>query len=100
MSRKLILPTIDNRYMAFNELKEKSALPYIQNRIKHKMPIETVDVEDVKKAISGFNIRIEQSLTVDEVNALVLEIKRFLFGQIEKMSKHERYLHNDKEDKK
>ena len=65
-----------------------SALPIIQEKIERNMPVETVDVENVKKAVLSFNVNFQRSLTPDEAKTLVETLKGFILKEIDKADKY------------
>ena len=82
----------NGKLFVFTKNHERSALKHIQKRIEYWMPIETVDVEEMKKVINGIHVVIAESATPEEVGTIINEMKAFLIGAIDKMPKHERYL--------
>ncbi|MBR6507463.1 MAG: hypothetical protein IKT37_07690 [Clostridia bacterium] len=94
--KKYIFPLLDGRYLEVHQRKIQNALPYINERIEYYMPIETVDVEDVKKVINYIRVNVNRDCTSAEVNGLVVQIKDLLIDALEHMEKHERYMYEER----
>ena len=85
-------PLFGDRLITIRESKDKSALPYINNRFQYDLPIETIDVEDVLKVIQYIRVNPNRSCSPEEVHAIVEQIKKLLTDAVMKMEHHKRYL--------
>ena len=93
--QKTFYPLPGDRYMEVTENKEKNALPFIEKRIEYFLPIETVDVEDVRNLLRYINVKVNRDCTKEEVQAIIGQIRAFLAEALDQLPKHERH-HNDK----
>ena len=90
--RRLLIPFFDGQYQKIHQDQIVSAFPHIEKRLQYSIPIDTVDVEDVKKLIRYINVNVSRPCQPEEVRGLVEQIKAFLAESIDKMPHHERYL--------
>ena len=90
--QKTIYPFWDGKYIVLTEQREDSALPFIRKRIEYRMPIETIDVEEMLKVINYIRVKPNRDCTPEEVCQMVEQIKALLTEAVMKMKHHERYL--------
>lgn len=90
--KRYLFPLPDGRFLEVYQNKINNALPYIEKRIAYSLPIETVDVEEIKKVISYIRVNVNRDCTAEEVNGLVESIKRLMLEALDNMTKYERYL--------
>ena len=95
--QKTIYPHVGGQFMEITENKEKNALPFIEKRIEYFLPIETVDVEEVKKLLRYINVKVNRDCTMEEVQMIVNQIRGFLADALDQLPKHERYNNGTKE---
>lgn len=88
MKRKII-KTSDGKYRAIEQRVEQSALEYIRKRLEYSVPIDTINVVDMKRAINNMNVKIDRAPTLEELNAIVGVIKNYLINMIDQMPKYE-----------
>lgn len=91
--RKYLFKRLDGQWEEIKQYKILSACPYINERIGYFMPIDTVDVEEVKKLVRYVGVRVNRACSPEEVNKLVEQIKGFLLESLEHMEHHERYMY-------
>lgn len=96
--KKYLYPLGNGKYMEVKDQKERSALPYIKKKIEYYMPVEMVDVEEIKKVISYIRVNVNRDCTAQEVNQLIGQIKGLLFEALDHMKKYERYLSEGREE--
>lgn len=90
--QKTIYPFWDGKYIVLTEQREDSALPFIRKRIEYRMPIETIDVEEMLKVINYIRVKPNRDCTPEEVCQMVEQIKALLTEAVMRMKHHERYL--------
>lgn len=90
--KKYIFRYFEGKYLEVEERRIRNALPYIQDRIKYFMPIETIDVEEMLKVIRYVRVRPNRPCSPEEVTALVEQIKAMLTEAVNNMEHHERFL--------
>ena len=91
--KKYLFPLIDGRYLEVEQRKIQNAMPLIEKRIQYYMPIETVDVEDVRDVIRYIRVNVNRPCSAEEVNGLVEQIKSLMLDALDHMDKHDRYLY-------
>lgn len=64
-----------------------NALPIINERIAHAMPIETVSADRIKALIDSIEIDCQRDITKDEAYTMLKTIKGFLIQEIDKAEK-------------
>ena len=94
MRKKMIIPYLDGKYMIVHQKGERFAMEEINKRIEYYLPIETVDVEEVRKIVNYIRVNVSRDCTAQEVNGLVESIKNLLRDALDHMPKHERYLYD------
>ena len=62
-----------------------SALTQLNNRLKHSMPIELIDADQMRKMIKGINVKCDGSLSPEEAAQLLESVKGFLLNAIDNM---------------
>ena len=95
--QKTLYPLPGDKYMEVTENKEKNALPFIEKRIEYFLPIETVDVEDVRNLLRYINVKVNRDCTKEEVQAIIGQIRAFLAEALDQLPKHERRRNETKE---
>ena len=90
--KKTLYPLGNGKYLEVGQNKIQSALPYIRKKIEYYLPIEMVDVDEVKKVVSYIRVNVNRDCTAQEVNQLIAQIKGLLFEALDHMPKYERYL--------
>ena len=61
------------------------------------MPIETIDVEEIRKVVDYIHVNVSRDCTKEEVSQLVESIKNLLYDAIDNIPHHERYLYKKDE---
>lgn len=74
-----------------------SALPLIQKRLEYWMPKETIEADKLKKTIQSIAVDVQRSITPEEANMMVENIKNFLISEIDSAEKF--YVGKEKGDK-
>jgi len=64
-----------------------SAFEQLTNRLKHSIPIEMIDADQMRKMISGVNVKCDRSLTPEEAAQLLESVKGFLLNAVDSMPK-------------
>ena len=95
--QKTIYPHVGGQFMEIIENKERDALPHIDKRFEYLLPVETVDVEDVRKLLQYINVKVNRDCSMQEVQMIVNQIRGFLADALEQLPKHERYMSETKE---
>ena len=90
--KKTLYPLGNGKYLEVGQNKIQNALPYIRKKIEYYLPIEMVDVDEVKKVVSYIRVNVNRDCTAQEVNQLIAQIKGLLFEALDHMTKYERYL--------
>lgn len=62
------------------------------------MPIETIDVDEIRKVVDYIHVNVNRDCTKEEVTQLVGSIKNLLYDAIDNIPHHERYLYKKNED--
>ena len=84
---KMIFKDFNGDLYETGNLGERSALPHIDKRFEHLLPVETISTDRMRGIVAGLNIKCTRALTVDEANTLVLTIKKFIISEINKSEK-------------
>ena len=95
--QKTYYPYPGGKYIEITENKEKNALPYIEKRIEYLLPVETVDVEEVRKLLQYINVKVNRDCTKEEVQMIVGQIRAFLADALDQLPKYERHRNETKE---
>jgi len=61
------------------------ALTQLNNRLKHSMPVELIDADQMRKMIKGVNVKCDRSLSPEEAAQLLESVKGFLLNAIDNM---------------
>ena len=67
---------------------EFSALPYIQKRIEHSMPVETINSDKLRATVNSIAVDVQRNLTPAEVQQMLDAIKQFLLQEIDDAEKY------------
>ena len=89
--KRQLFPLADGKFLEVYQNKIDSALPYIIQRVKYSLPIDTVDVEELKKVVSFIRVNVNRDCTAEEVNGLVESIKWLMIDAIDNMKHYEVY---------
>lgn len=90
--KRYLFPLPDGRFLEVYQNKITSAIPFIEKRLSYSIPVDCVDVDEVKKVISYIRVNVNRDCTADEVNGIVNSIKKLMLDALEAMPKHERYI--------
>lgn len=94
--KKYLFPLANGKFLEVQQRKIQNAMPYIQERIEYYLPIETVDVEDVRDVIRYIRVNVNRPCSAEEVNGLVEQIKALMLDALDHMEKHDRYLYENR----
>lgn len=93
--KKYLFPLANGKFLEVQQRKITNAMPFIQDRIEYYLPIETVDVEDVRDVIRFIRVNVNRSCSAEEVNRLVEQIKALMLDALDNMEKHDRYMYEN-----
>lgn len=94
--KKYLFPLANGKFLEVQQRKIQNAMPYIQEKIEYYLPIETVDVEDVRDVIRYIRVNVNRPCSAEEVNGLVKQIKALMLDALDHMEKHDRYLYENR----
>lgn len=86
--RTIRIKDLDGDWCEAKTKKETSALEYVYKRIKEAAPIETVELEEAKKAVLSFNVSFERALTAKEAETLVSALKVHIINALDKAERY------------
>ena len=65
-----------------------NALPIIEKRMQHAMPVETVDADKIRDLVSSIDIDVQRDISRAEAYQMLKMIKDFILQEIDKADKY------------
>lgn len=88
--KRYLLPYIDGNYQSIKQNRIDSALPCIKARLRHAMPLELVDVEEIERVVDYIHVKVNRNCSPEEVAQLVEQIKTLMRDALDGMPHYTR----------
>lgn len=88
--KRYLIPYFDGKYQDIKQNRIDSALPCIKARLRHAMPLELVDVEEIERVVDYIHVKVNRECSPEEVSQLVEQIKTLMRDALDGMPHYTR----------